>query len=302
MDEHVILEPGWKLPAIDADLKLIAGFTLVTLASIYLPVINETPLRSILGLILVLFIPGYSLIAALFPGKKDLDRSERAGLSVGLSIIVTPLIWLGLNFTPWGLRLAPGVICLTVFSLACCAVANIRRHSLNPEDRFFVDLKNIYKKSIAEVFHGDQNRLDRALSLLLLLCIIASVATLAFGIMAPKTGEKFTQFYLLGPDGKADKYPVDFHLGNSKPVIVGVTNNEYRDMIYDLVVALNDSSGVSQLYTDRVVLANNQTLEKTVNLTPDRAGTNMKVEFLLYTDGNMDTPYREMHLWINVTG
>lgn len=302
MSEKVFVEPGWKLPAIDADLKLIAGFTIVTMASIYLPVVNETPLRSILGLIMALFIPGYSLIAALFPGKTDLGGIERAGLSVGLSIFVTPLIGLGLNFTQWGIRLGPLVVCLAVVSLGCCAAANIRRHRVNPADRFCVDLTHIYKKSTAVLFQGDQDRLDRVLSLFILLCIIASVATLAFVIMTPKTGEKFTQFYILGPDGKADNYPANLHLGDSKPVIVGITNNEYRDVTYDLVVALNDNSGVSQLYADRFTLANNQTLEKPVTLAPDRAGTNLKIEFLLYTDGNMSAPYRELHLWTNVTG
>lgn len=295
------IEREWELPAIDTDLKLIAGFVILTLASVYLPIVSETPVRSILGLAMALFVPGYALIAALFPGYKDLEGVERAGLSFGLSIAVTPLIGLALNFTPWGIRLDPVVVCLTLFSLACCAAANVRRHRLKPEDRFSPDFRGLCRSAIAEIFRRDHSRLDRALTIFLILCILASIATLAFVIMAPKTGEIYTQFYILGPDGKADNYPAEFRLGEQKPVIVGIVNNEHRAVTYDFLVALNDSSGVSHLYADQVTLADNQTMEKTVSLAPDRAGKNMKVEFLLYADGNMGTPYRELHLWVNVT-
>ena len=302
MDESVKVEPGWKFPLIEADIQMIAIFTIITVISIYLPIVSETPLRSLLGLIMVLFIPGYAITAALFPGKKNLDNSERIGLSFGLSIVVTPLIGLALNYTPWGIRPDAVVVCLTFFSIITCAVANLRRHELKPGDRFSVDIKKIYKEARAKLFQGEGSRLDQALSIFLLVCIIASIATLAFVVMAPKTGEKFTQFYILGPNGQAEKYPERFNLGDSKPVIVGITNNEYRDVAYDIVVALKDSAGVSQLYTDKITLSNNQSIEKQINLKPDRSGTNMEIEFLLYADEDMVTPYRELHYWVDVSG
>jgi len=67
---------------------------------------------------MVLFLPGYALIAALFPSKNDLDGIERLALSFGLSIAVVPLIGLGLNFTPFGIRLVPIIVSLSVFTLA----------------------------------------------------------------------------------------------------------------------------------------------------------------------------------------
>lgn len=300
METNVRIEEDWQLPAIDTDLTLFAAFTVVAMASIYLPVISETPIRSILGLAMLLFVPGYALAAVLFPGKKDLNGLERAGLSFGLSIAVTPLIGLALNFTPWAIRIDPVMAVLTIFTLTCCAAANVRRHRLKPADRFAPGLGKVCRSALADMFQGDHGRLDRALSLFLLLCILASAATLAFAFMVPKTGEKFTQFYILGPDGKADCYPTTLRLGESGTVIVGIVNNEYRDVTYDLMVVQNDSSGVSGLFTDRITLADDQTLEKPVMLIPDRAGRS-QIEFLLYADGNMETPYRELHLWVNVT-
>ena len=300
-NDRVTVEPGWKLPSVDVDLILIIVYTLITVASIYVPVVNETPLRSALGLGMVLFMPGYALIAALFPGRKDIDGIERTALSFGLSIAVTPLIGLALNFTPWGIRLDPIVVCLTLFTLICSAAANYRRHELKPEDRFSVDFEKAWKDARAELFPSSESRLDRTLTVILLLSIIASIAVLAFVIAVPKQGEKFTEFYILGPNGKADNYPEWFRLGDSKPVTVGVINHEYRNVTYDLVVTLNDSNSVTQLYSERLELADNQTWEQTVSLTPDRTGTNMEIKFLLYADGNMTAPYRDLHLRVNVT-
>jgi uncharacterized membrane protein len=283
-----------------ADLKLIVGFVIVTLAFIYVPVINETVVRSALGLVMVLFVPGYALIAALFPGKKDIDGIERAALSFGLSIAVSPLIGLGLNYTPWGIRLDPIVVCLTIFTLACALVANKRRHELPEGERFSIDFAGVYRQARGEVFAEDKTQLDKILTVVLIISILLSVATLAYVIVVPKHGETFTEFYILGPDGKADQYPTKYTLGDQKPVIVGVVNHEYRNVTYDLVVALNDSVTVSQLYSGQLMLEDNQTWEERLDLKPDRAGTNMKLEFLLFADGNMTAPYRECHLWVNV--
>ena len=56
--------PLRRLPA---DLAATVVLTLLTLASVFVPVVNETPLRVAFGLVFVLFLPGYAFIAALFP-------------------------------------------------------------------------------------------------------------------------------------------------------------------------------------------------------------------------------------------
>nr|QNO53661.1 hypothetical protein DJFKIEJF_00025 [Methanosarcinales archaeon ANME-1 ERB6] len=71
----------------DLDLALVILFTLLCAPFVLIPPLNEiSPIRIILGLPLVLFLPGYSLIATLFPRKDDLDGIERIALSFGLSI------------------------------------------------------------------------------------------------------------------------------------------------------------------------------------------------------------------------
>jgi len=54
-------------------------------------------IQAAIGLVLVLFIPGYALSYAFFPMKKDLDLMERIALSFGLSFALIPLAVFFLN-------------------------------------------------------------------------------------------------------------------------------------------------------------------------------------------------------------
>ena len=124
---------------IHPDLALVILLTLLCIPFVLIPPLNEIlPIRIILGLLLVLFLPGYALIATLFPRKDDLDGIERVALSFGLSIAITPLLGLGLNYTPFGIRLTPVLIVLSVFTIPLAIGAYVRRSRILDEDRFVV--------------------------------------------------------------------------------------------------------------------------------------------------------------------
>jgi uncharacterized membrane protein len=91
---------------------------------------NSNPLiyvRYVLGAIFVLFLPGYSLIKAIFPGK-ELDTIERTALSLGLSLAIVPLTGLILNYTPWGIRTTPITLILMILTIILATTALIREH------------------------------------------------------------------------------------------------------------------------------------------------------------------------------
>jgi hypothetical protein len=84
-------------------------------------------LRYVFGSILVLFLPGYALIEALYP-KRELDELTRFALSIGLSLALVSLTGLVLNYTPFGIRLVPVAFSLAVLTVALLVVAVRRKH------------------------------------------------------------------------------------------------------------------------------------------------------------------------------
>lgn len=84
--------------------------------------------RYVLGSLFVLYLPGYTLIEALYPRAEDLKPLERLALSLGLSLAVVPLMGLLLNYTPWGIRLAPVVASLALFTEGMAFAAVLRKH------------------------------------------------------------------------------------------------------------------------------------------------------------------------------
>ena len=123
---------------VPCDLALVIALTLACILFVLAPRLNETPVRVALGLLLVLFLPGYSLVAALFPRRDDLDGIERIALSFGLSIAVVPLLGLGLNYTPLGIRLVPVLLGLSLFTVLLAVVAGVRRVWMPDAERFVV--------------------------------------------------------------------------------------------------------------------------------------------------------------------
>ena len=278
------------------DLQIVAMIIILTALFVLLPPLNTSPVRTILGIPMVLFLPGYALIAALFPRKNDLDGIERLALSFGLSIAVVPLIGLGLNFTPFGIRLVPILISISVFTLAMLLIAYLRRSKMSEEEGFEVQFSYLYSSLKSEIFSSKKG-VDRILTIILILSIAASIIMLIYVIVTPKQGEKFTEFYILGDNGKADSYPTRLEAGNTSSVIVGITNQEYVLTNYTLNISLDNDT----LNTMQVRLMHNSTWEEKVLFTPEKTGDNLKLEFLLYKEDNITAPYRDLHLWVNVS-
>jgi uncharacterized membrane protein len=279
-----------------SDLRIVIAMAALTFVSVLTPPLEHSAIRTILGVPLVLFLPGYTLIAALFPGKKDLDPIERIALSFGLSIAIVPLIGLALNFTPWGIRLVPIMISLTFFIIVMVLIAQLRRLGLSESMRFEVKFKEMYNSIKTELVVKPENRVDKILTIVLIISILASVIMLVYVVVTPKQGEKFTEFYLLGAGGKADGYPTNLTAGKTSSVIVGIVNHEYQPVNYTLQVNINEE----KLKEQQIQTVYNQTWEQQVNFTPLRPGTGLKLQFLLYRNDNLTQPYRDTHLWVNI--
>ena len=283
---------------IDLALVLILSFILI-LIILFIPI---DAIRIILGLPFMLFFPGYTLITALFPGKSGLQGIERLALSFGLSIAVLPLIGLILNYTPWGIRLHPILISLTVFIMTMCTIAFLRRNRLSDDDKndfgSMLTIRKVRAKEEPTLPSVKKKKwMDRLLNIMLALAAVVCICTIVYAIATPKTGEKFSEFYILGTEGKAENYPRDVKLGSPISLTIGVMNHEQTETTYTVKVIID---GVNNRVFPMITLAPEQKQEQVISFTPAKVGENQKVEFLLFKNAETE-PYLTLHIWVNVS-
>ena len=271
--------------------ELAAISILSVLLIIIIAFLPSNPLRIVLGLPFILFFPGYTLIAALFPKKAELGSIERVALSFGLSIAVVPLIGLILNYTPWGIKLYPILVSITLFILVTSGAAWYRRHKLPEEERLSISFNVTLPRWAA------MSGWDKVLSIVLVVSILGAIGALAYVIMTPKAGEKFTEFYILGLDGKAANYPTELTVGEEGKVILGIVNHEHEDELTYRVEILIDGEGNSTISPP--ALDHGVKWEDEVGFVPQKAGGNQTVEFILYKQGEEEV-YHSVYLRLNV--
>jgi uncharacterized membrane protein len=246
--------------------------------------------RIILGIPFLIFFPGYTLMAALFPKKEGVSGVARVSLSFGLSVAVVALIGFALNYTVWGIRLEPILYTVASFIFLTSIIAFLRRLELTEEECFTVEL---YLRLPS---WGESIR-DRVLTIVLVLVIIGVLGTLGYVITLPRVGEAFTEFYILGQEGKAADYPKELKLGDESKVIVGIINHEGKEVDYRVELVMG-SKKITEI--GPVVLVDGQKWEGELGFVPVLTGERQKAEFLLYKDGEVKPYLEPLHLWVNV--
>ncbi|ELZ31349.1 hypothetical protein C474_08607 [Halogeometricum pallidum JCM 14848] len=326
------------LRVLPADLVAILTLTLLTIVAVSLPILRETPLRVVVGLPFLLFVPGYAIISALFPerartvadpqaqaGEREatetvagIDGIERVALSFGTSIAVVPLVGFALNFTPFGIRLAPIMASLTIIVVFACTIAASRRWDLPEDERFRVPYRSWYANTKAELF-SPATRTDAALNVVLVVSLLLAFSAVGYAVAVPSQGEQFSELYLLTENESgeyvADDYPTNFTAGEPQSLIVGIGNQENEPVEYTVVSEIqrvevsNNSTTVlerEQLQTFSPRLQHNETWQQPHQVSPTMTGENLRLIYYLYKGDAPATPseesaYREVHLWVNVT-
>ena len=198
-------------------IPLNALVVILVLAIMYFP---SNVLRIILGIPLLLFFPGYTLMAVSFVRKEGMSSIERVTISSVLSIAVVALIGFVLNYTSWGIRLEPVLYSIASFILITSLVAWLRRGRLAENERFAIEFQ--------VTMPGWGTGWHRVVTIALVIAILGALGTLGYVIATPKAGETFTEFYILGKEGEATDYPVELRVGEQGRVVVGIINHWRR--------------------------------------------------------------------------
>jgi uncharacterized membrane protein len=295
---------------------------------------TEGPLRVILGILFILFIPGYIFVFALFPTRKTdhgIDVIERIALSFCLSVAIVPLVGLALNFTPWGIQLDTILLSMFICTTGIGVLAIYRWIKTVPEERFIITINITSLKS--------NRSSDKVLNVILVIFIIIIVVLLVYVIIVPKTGEKFTEFYLLDSKGMVANNTTYLTVGENMSVTLGIVNHESRIINYTIDVWLiNQTTVFNEITLENETVYNHMWFINKINviLNPTYADIekrwepqweynfninitrqgNFKMAFLLFlkptenynyskdyeklTEEKINNAYRETHLWVTV--
>jgi len=280
--------------ALFLDLMLVLLFAFLAYLFVLVPPFNQTPLRIVFALPLLLFLPGYMLIAAMFPRKDELSVIERFTLSIGLSIAIFVFDGFAISVTPWLFRPAPIVYSLTLITMILMVLTLFARLRIpEEEDRF-----SFHFSAVSKFFESLQSKekpsdIERALAIALVGSIIIASGMLIYAKVTFDE-EKFTAFYILGEGGKAENYSKEVYLFEPSSIIVGIENYEHAPANYTLQVNL----GGYPLHEQHIMLADGEKWKDNVSFTPKHVANHVKLEFLLYKDGSTN-PYRSVHLWVD---
>jgi len=323
--------------AVPVDLVLVVVVTLTTLVVAFGFDSAGSPLRVALGLVFVLFSPGYALVSVLFPTDGDaqeapwfvpnasseetieISGTERVVLSLGLSVAVVPLVGLVLNFTPWGIERLSVLLVVALLTLLLTVVAAFRRWQYPPYERFRIGTGAWLSDGLD--WAVDTGSLtETALNVALVFGLVLAASGVVFVIAAPKQGEQFTEFYLLTEDPEsgelvADGYPRELTAGEEVPLVVGLTNDEHRTVNYTVVVELQqvavESGNVSVVEETRLhrfvaTVRHNETWQRPHTVQPGMTGDRLRLTYLLYEGSPPESPtadnaYRTVHIWVNVS-
>jgi uncharacterized membrane protein len=272
--------------------ELLAVDLIVLLLIAVVTFFPSNVMRIIFGFPLSLFFPGYTLMAAVFPRKESITGTERVVLSFGLSIAVIPIILLLLNYSPWGLRVESILYSVASFVFIMSFVAWFRRKRLPKEESF--DIR--FQLSLPS---WATSNWDKALSIFLALTILGALGMVGYVIATPKAEESFTEFYLLGQEGVEGSYARQLVVGEEGRVVVGIANNEHKIMDYRVEVRID---GVKNGEVKEITLGHQEKWENEVIFMPEVIGSNQKVEFLLYKNGEFEQYLGPLQLWLDVTG
>lgn len=296
-----------------SDLTFVVAWSVLTVVAIML----DAPLavRGPLGVGSALLLPGYAVIAALFPaGSTQLSEVtaadgisllERAVLSVGVSLTVLALSGIGLNRILGSIpteTLLAGVLTITIVSVA---VASIRRRLVQADER--------YAPSIS--FSAMRSRPD-ALVILLAVSVLFAGGAVAYGELGTNQSTSLTEFYFVTDSGNSSEgYTTTFDSDTATPMSLAIGNSEGEEMTYTVIGQLQQAEqqdgtvvveGRLELSRDRIRVPAGTARQLNTTVEPDASEGSYRLVYLLYKDDPPEDPeisnaYREIHLWIEVT-
>lgn len=295
----------------------------------------DGPVRVLLAGPLLFFLPGYAVVAALFPAeppdaestgsvlsasvlrRPGVEWVERAALSLGVSVVVLVLLAVAISLAAPSFATAPLVTVVVALTTVAALVAGLRRVRLAPADRATVPVDRWHGEARAATVDADSG-VDAALNVALALALVVAVAALAIGLAAPQSGEAYTEAALLTESGGelvAGDYPTEMTAGEPASFTLAVENHEGAATDYTAVVVLQrvqtDGESVtvleqSELARESLSAEDGERVEQQVSVTPELLGDDLRMRVLVYqgeppADPTGASATEHLTLWVDVS-
>lgn len=294
------------------DLAALVAFVVV--AALLLAVLDSVFLRTLVGVPVVTFAPGYALVAALLPARQpdasdpgSLDRVERVAVAIGASVSLVVLGALLLSpFFPGGLATVPFLELLVAWTLLGAMVGYVRRRGYPPEVRDgVVDPRDL----------AAEGRID-LLDLVLVVAVVVAFASVGHGLAAPGPDEPHANVTLVTENDAgelvAGGYPDSAARGESVGTSVLIENSRDQQQNYTVVVVLerlgpsNQTVQRSQLERETLTVASGEQAVRELTVEPDLLGDSLRLSYYVYAgavDANPspDAADHHLYLWLSVT-
>jgi uncharacterized membrane protein len=322
-------ESASALGGLPGDLLVVVTYAVVAggLVVMGLP----SALQFVVGIPLAVFVPGYTVLSVLFPGRPSRNAGqvsslsgmsrtfsslrsiqqrgvrwgERVALSFGLSIFLIPLLALVLDFSTLVFdtgslyRTGPIVATLVGFSVLCAFVGLVRRLRLPRAERFGVPVGYWVDDFIGGLTGSP---VDALLNIILILSVLVGAASMTYALAVPQDGTVSTNFAVGtqdGPGGFTLDHPRNLTAGQPQQFTVRLQNHEGEPMNYSVVVQLQRYSGEEVLTRSTLgrfstgTVPPNRTWQRQHAVTPTIAEDNLQLVYLLYRGDPPANPTEE---------
>lgn len=291
--------------------------------------------RLVVAGVALLFLPGYALTLAVFPGSRtaeneartplnrrylesnmsSLDPFERIALAVGFGVCLMPVFGFVVGVTGAGYELRTVVILVSVATTLFTALAAVR-YRMSPSD---VDAPSPFATLAETVVDGVSAPTpgNRALNVAVVVLLVLATANLAAAIASPPESPEYTTAALLTENDEgelvADGYPDQLRAGETADLILRVENHESRAVDYEVVVQLqrvSDDGTVTEISTrDRFeqTVDSGSVWELDHRVASDMSGERVRLAYLIYNgdapaEPTLDNAYRNLTLWVGSEG
>ena len=312
-----------------ADLLLAGILTAVGAMTVFLQ--PGGPVQVALGLPLLVFLPGYALVSAMFPsaspapstlpsfdetvgsGNREsaiagLGVTGRIGLSVVLSAAIVPLVVLAANVSPVGLALRPVLGGVGAVTAGLLLIATARRLRMPSRERFAM---RVYVPPAALFWTDDSHRFNASPlnatvpNVVLLVGVLLLATSVGYAAISPPAAESSTSFRVGTQEMTGDTqtlYRSSLPRGETTPVEVVVTNHEGERTDFTVVALLQrvETTGGSVSVRESAVVGqrdltvpDGRERRVDVEVTPSMDGDTHRLSLLLYRDGAPADPSPE---------